>query len=94
MAGFEPSQSPKDLKDRHAKTWGTFSVYLTTEDAHLRELESMILRIAAPKGNRQTGKFSRSEDLKRDLKRRVKAAQDSELRKLLGELRDKKKDSL
>ena len=50
------------LKDRHAHTWDRFSVYLTIKDEHLHELEALVLRIASPKGNRQAGKFVRSQD--------------------------------
>lgn len=35
------------LRDRHAHTWDRFSVYLTIKDEHLKELESLILRIAS-----------------------------------------------
>lgn len=53
------------LRDRHTQTWDRFSIYLTIADQHLKELETLVLRIADPKGNRQTGKFSKAEDLKR-----------------------------
>src|SRR5512137_2372381 len=46
------------LRDRHAKTWDRFSIYLTLDQSHLRELEALTIRIASPKGNRQKGKFS------------------------------------
>jgi excinuclease UvrABC nuclease subunit len=45
------------LKDRHAQTWDSFSVYLTINDSHLHELETLILKIASPKGNKQSGNF-------------------------------------
>jgi hypothetical protein len=51
------------LRDRHANQWDTFSVYLTIGDEHLRELESLILRVAQPPGNRQLGKFSGAQNL-------------------------------
>lgn len=41
------------LSDRHSNTWDKFSIYLTIGDAHLRELEALILRIIMPNGNRQ-----------------------------------------
>src|SRR5438094_371188 len=44
------------LKDRHGESWDKFSVYLTIGDSHLRELESLVLRITMPKGNKQKGK--------------------------------------
>ena len=53
------------LRDRHGDSWDRFSIYLTIGDSHLRELEALILRIVKPKGNKQKGKFAKSEDLKR-----------------------------
>ena len=68
------------LKDRHGHSWDRFSVYLTIGDHHLRELEALILCMVKPSGNRQKGKFARSEDLhrrfRRDIKRRVLAQVD------------------
>lgn len=65
------------LKDRHGNSWDHFSVYLTIGDHHLRELEALILRTVKPSGNKQKGKFAKSEDLrrrfKRDMKRRAMA---------------------
>ncbi|MDD5677940.1 MAG: hypothetical protein PHW60_08110 [Kiritimatiellae bacterium] len=57
------------LKDRHGHSWDRFSVYLTIGDHHLRELEALILRTVKPKGNKQKGKFARSEDLRRRFRR-------------------------
>jgi hypothetical protein len=59
-------------RDRHAGKWDRFSIYLTENDEHLKELESLILRIAEPRGNRVTGKFIASEDLRRRFRRRLK----------------------
>lgn len=56
------------LKDRHAKKWDTFSLYLITRAEHLRELETLVVHIAGPKGNVQAGKFWRSRNLKHALK--------------------------
>ena len=47
------------LKDRHRKLWDRFSVYLTDDDDHVKELESLILRIVGTKGNMNRGKFGR-----------------------------------
>ena len=51
------------LRDRHADSWDSFSVYLTIGDQHLRELEALILRTVMPEGNKQKGKFAKSEDI-------------------------------
>lgn len=72
------------LKDRHGESWDRFSVYLTIGDSHLRELESIILRVVQPKGNKQKGRFPRAEDLRRRLKRDIHASQQMELAGLLG----------
>jgi hypothetical protein len=60
------------LYDRHSGAWDRFSVYLTIGDHHLREMESLLLRIAKPKGNKVKGKFARSEDLKKKLRREIR----------------------
>lgn len=70
------------LKDRHAQTWDSFSVYLTIKDSHLHELETLILKIASPKGNKQSGNFINAQNLKPVLKKAVAKAQQKELVKL------------
>lgn len=72
------------LKDRHHDSWDRFSVYLIIGDSHLRELESLILRIVKPPGNKQKGKFTKSEDLRRRFKRDWYADMRLKLDSLLG----------
>ena len=60
------------LKDKHRGHWDRFSVYLTIGDSHLKELESLILRILRPTGNTQKGKFAKADDLKKRLARDMK----------------------
>lgn len=59
------------LKDRHHDSWDRFSVYITIGDSHLHELESLILRIVKPPGNKQIGKFLKSDDLRRQFRRKL-----------------------
>jgi hypothetical protein len=73
------------LRDRHGQTWDRFSIYLTLSDSHLSELESLVLRIASPKGNVQAGKFQKSQDLRRSVRRMIREAQKKEWKELLGE---------
>jgi len=74
------------LRDRHADAWDHFNAYLTQGDEHLKELESLVLRIASPKGNRVAGKLMASKDLRRVLRQRIVAAQKRELAEItLGE---------
>jgi hypothetical protein len=72
------------LRDRHAQRWDTFSVYLTIGDQHLRELESLILRVAQPPGNRQLGKFSGAQNLNRSFGREIASKQRIERDPILG----------
>jgi hypothetical protein len=74
------------LKDRHGRSWDRFSVYLTIGESHLRELESLLLRVIKPKpkGNEKTGKFAKSENLLRRFAKEIKALQRDELDSMLG----------
>lgn len=73
------------LKDRHGGSWDRFGIYLTLMDSHLRELESLLLRVAKPVGNRQQGRFSSSEDLRHRFAREIRAHFRDELSALIGE---------
>jgi hypothetical protein len=55
------------LKDRHKGLWDRFSVYLTPNDDHMKDLESLILRVARPKGNKVKGGLRGASDLNRRL---------------------------
>ncbi|MEO0094926.1 MAG: DUF4357 domain-containing protein [candidate division WOR-3 bacterium] len=79
------SRLRRHLRDRHGQTWDRFSVYLTLSDSHLHELESLVLRIASPRGNLLGGKFLRSQDLKHDVLRKIREIQKQEQIELLGE---------
>ena len=74
----------RHLRDRHTERWNTFSVYLTIGDQHLRELESLILRIVQPPGNRQLGKFSGAQNLNRAFGREIAKKQRVERDRILG----------
>jgi len=78
------------LRDRHAETWDRFSVYLTIGDQHLHEIESLLLRIASPKGNRVGGRFIRSENLKPSFSRQIKEAQRKEWKVIMEPVERKK----
>lgn len=61
------------LRDKHRDSWDRFSVYLTIGDTHMKELESLVLRIIKPAGNSQKGQFHRSENLRPTLSREIAA---------------------
>lgn len=70
------------LRDRHNGKWDRFGVYLTVSNEHMKELESLMLRIASPPGNRTGGKFARSENLRNSLNRKMSDA-DADRRAIL-----------
>lgn len=72
------------LKDRHGESWDRFSAYLTIGDSHIRELESLVLRIVRPRGNKHRGKFSKAENLIARFKRDIRRKQLHELHDLVG----------
>lgn len=57
------------LKDRHSLKWDSFSLYLIRKVDYLKELESLVLHIAEPKGNSVRGRFAQSKNLIHELKR-------------------------
>lgn len=72
------------LRDKHGESWDRFSMYLTVGDDHIKELESLVLRIVRPTGNRQGGKFAKAQNLRREFTRRVKQDAAAHLSELLG----------
>lgn len=72
------------LKDRHKGSWNRFSVYLTVHDEHMRELESLILRMIKPTGNKIVGKFTNSSNLKKTITRKIKELENSRVNKFMG----------
>jgi hypothetical protein len=72
------------MRDRHAGRWDRFSIYITEGDEHLKELESLILRIVVPAGNRVKGKFMASEDLRKKFRHGLQASMSSKLDEMAG----------
>ncbi len=64
------------LKDKHAEKWNSFSLYLIHESDHIKELESLVLRIAAPKGNSVKGRIPHAENMKKLLDAHIKQKQE------------------
>lgn len=72
------------LRDRHQGKWDRFSVYLTVDDGHIRPIESLILRVINPSGNRVKGRLATAVDLVRSLKRQIEERVKDETANLLG----------
>jgi len=90
LAGSLLGRLKHHLKDHHAKTWDRFSVYLTIGPDYMKEIESVLLRIATPPGNKVKGKFIRSENLLRKLKAEYRKQKKAEEEILFGDGRRKK----
>lgn len=72
------------LKDRHRGRWDRFSVYLTRHNEHMKELESLLLRITHPSGNKVGGKFIKSQNLRSDIYKLIKASNEDQIALLMG----------
>lgn len=72
------------LKDRHTKRWDKFSVYLASAGEHIKPLESLLLRIALPTGNRVKGGLSGAVDQRRRLIRDMREHDSARHAALLG----------
>lgn len=75
------------LKDKHGKSWTHFSLYVFRRESHIRELESLLLRIAYPEGNLQKGKLKGSLNLKPKLKGLIKARYEDDVKSWFDELK-------
>lgn len=79
------------LQDRHAGKWDSFRLYLIHKTDHIKELESLILRIADPKGNRVKGRMPHAENLMPRLRAHIKERQIDDLSSVLNLIRKIKK---
>ena len=66
------------LKDRHYAQWTHFSLFLTNKSAYINDIESVIISISNPKGNKVKPKGSADAQLKKQLKNLVKKRQEEE----------------
>jgi hypothetical protein len=60
------------LDDRHKGKWDTFQVFTIRKVHYLKDLETLILQVASPPGNRQAGRLPKKQ--RRALERPFKAA--------------------
>ncbi len=73
------------IKDRHANNnWDRFSVYLTIGPQHMKEIESLLLRIASPSDNHVRGKFIKSENILPKVKAQYRHRREEEYEDLFG----------
>ena len=70
------------LKDRHVASWTHFSLYLVSHEEHIHEIESLLVRIANPKGNRIVPRGKSAGMLVKKLKSLIRKRQKEELTRL------------
>lgn len=51
------------LRDHHRGKWDTFSFYQIGRTKYIKDIESILLRVFRPKGNRVAGRFKRKYNL-------------------------------
>jgi hypothetical protein len=67
------SRLKQHLKDAHRDKWDSFSLYITIDLNAIKELESLLLRVLRPEGNRTGGRFVKAENLRRKLVADIRA---------------------
>ncbi len=70
------------LRDRHLASWTHFSLYLVRKAEHIPEFESLLVRIANPKGNRNVPKGKSSSIMLKKLQAMVKQKQKEEFEEM------------
>jgi GIY-YIG catalytic domain len=56
-------------RDRHKGKWDTFSFYQIGRSKYIKDIESLLLRIIHPTGNKVKGKFHKRYDLSKRKRR-------------------------
>ena len=74
------------LRDRHRGKWNSFSMYFVRSERYLKDLESLAIRIAYPKGNKARGKFGGAPDLRRMLRKKMLHSAREEIDALMGRI--------
>ena len=71
-------------RDQHQNKWTHFSLYIIRKEGHIKEIESLVLRIAYPKGNIIRGKLKQAKDLRPLLKSRLRDEWTKQLDGIIG----------
>jgi hypothetical protein len=80
------------LKDRHDASWTHFSIYLIGNADHIGEIESLLVRIANPKGNSIKPRGKDSREMRKQLEILIKQKHREELAGLFSKQKVKLKD--
>lgn len=72
------------LRDKHLASWTHFSLYLVRREEHIHEIESLLIRIANPKGNRVVPRGKSTGALVKTLRQLIRQRQMDELNAFFG----------
>jgi len=75
------------LRDRHLASWTHFSLYLVRKAEHIDEIESLLVRIANPEGNKRIPKGRIGSAMLKQLKALVKQKQAEEFADMFGTIK-------
>lgn len=73
------------LRDRHLASWTHFSLFLVRNAEHLSDIESLLVRIANPNGNRVHPRGTGNSALRHKLQALIRERQRDELSELFGQ---------
>ena len=71
LASELPSRINHHLRDRHAGNWDRFNFYAIRRQKYLKDLESILIRVANPDGNRLKGGFGKNKNLRQKLRNEI-----------------------
>lgn len=71
LASKLPSRLSHHLKDRHARRWDRFNFYAIRSQKYLKDVETILIRVASPNGNKQRGGFGKNKNLRRKLRSEI-----------------------
>jgi predicted GIY-YIG superfamily endonuclease len=66
-----PSRLSHHLTDRHAGKWDRFNLCAIRSKESVKDLETILIRVEKPKGNRQRGAFGRGKNLRKKLRNEI-----------------------
>lgn len=72
-----PSRIRHHQKDRLKGEWDAFSLYVVRGDRHVKDVESLLLRIVKPKGALVSGRFRGAKNLRKSLLPRLERYADA-----------------
>lgn len=75
LASKLPSRVAHHLKDKHEEKWDRFSFYAIGKKKYLKDIETILIRVADPKGNKDyKGTFGRHRNIAKKLRKEIFAA--------------------